>query len=73
MSEPIRFQATVEKVQQMPRDNAIRIWLDLPETALLEMARLAECRVIGQALDVVATPMKPEAAKTKLVEADYGL
>jgi len=63
MSEPIRFFATVEKVQQMPRDNAIRVWLDLPETALLEMARFAECKLLGQVLDVVATPRVEESVE----------
>ena len=54
--EPICFVATVEKVQTMANTNQVRVWLDLPETALYEMARLAECKVRSQVLNVVATP-----------------
>jgi len=56
--EPIEFIATVEKVQTMAGDGAIRVYLDLPETALMEMARLVECKVRGQVIDFTALPRK---------------
>ena len=56
MDEPIEFHATVEKVQTMASDGAIRVYLDLPETALMEMARLVECKVRGQVVDFTAVP-----------------
>ena len=56
VSEPFEFIATVEKVQTLTTTNTIRVWLELPETALLEMARLAESRVRGQVLKILATP-----------------
>ena len=58
MDEPIEFHATVEKVQTMASDGAIRVYLDLPETALMEMARLVECKIKGVLVDVVARPRK---------------
>ena len=60
MDEPIKFTCTIEKVQTMQKDGAIRVYLDLPETALLEMARLVECKVRGQAVGIVATPILEE-------------
>lgn len=57
--EPIEFSATVEKVQTMT-DGGIRVYLDLPETALLEMARLVECRIKGVALHIMAIPRNLE-------------
>lgn len=62
--EPIEFYATVEKVQTMQRDGAIRVYLDLPETALLEMARLVECKIRGVVVDFVAMP-RPEKNRGK--------
>ena len=66
-TEPIEFVCTVEKVQTMAKDNTIRVWLDLPESALFQMARLVECNVRGQVLDVMAMPRESETEK------DYGL
>jgi hypothetical protein len=48
MSDPvIRFQATVYKVQTMASDNGVRVTLDLPESAIPQMAMLAECKRQG--------------------------
>lgn len=54
--DPIEFVATVEKVQTMV-DGAIRVYLDLPETALEAMARLVACKVKGEALHILASPI----------------
>ena len=53
MSE-IRFTASVYKVQTLV-DGGIRVTLDLPETAIIQMAALAECQVNGVALEIQAT------------------
>jgi hypothetical protein len=47
MGETIRFEAAVYKVQTIATDNGIRLTLDLPETAIPQMAMLAECRREG--------------------------
>lgn len=49
MTEKITFNAVVYKVQTLA-DNGIRITLDLPETAIPEMAMLAETKRQGIAL-----------------------
>jgi len=46
----------VYKVQTLT-DHGIRISLDLPETAVMQMAMFAECQRMQVALDVVCTPM----------------
>lgn len=56
MSEPITFQAVVYKVQTLV-DNGIRVTLDLPETSIMQMAQLAECKRAGVPLDMIAKPM----------------
>jgi len=53
--ETISFYATVEKVQDMA-DNAIRVYLDLPESAIDAMAKLKLCKNNGAVLEIVATP-----------------
>ena len=53
----IEFQAAVYKVQTLATDNGVRVTLDLPETAIMQMAMLAECQRAGVALDVVCTPI----------------
>jgi hypothetical protein len=50
----IKFQAIVYKVQTLV-DNGIRVTLDLPETAIAEMAKLAECQRDGVVLEIKAT------------------
>jgi len=47
MTDPvIRFTAIVYKVQTLT-DNGVRVTLDLPETAIPQMAMLAECKRDG--------------------------
>lgn len=47
MSDPvIRFQATVYKLSTLV-DGGIRLTLDLPESAIPQMAMLAECKRDG--------------------------
>jgi hypothetical protein len=46
MSEVIKFEAAVYKVQTL-QDHGIRVTLDLPETAIPQMAMLAECQRQG--------------------------
>ena len=48
MTEPvIRFQAAVYKVQTLATDKGVRVTLDLPESAIPQMAMLAECKRDG--------------------------
>ena len=48
----IRFEAIVNSVKTLSSDNTIRVVLDLPETAIPQMAMLAETKVDGIVLDV---------------------
>jgi hypothetical protein len=50
----IRFIAEVYKVQTLV-DGGVRVTLDLPETAIPQMAMLAECQRDGIPLVFVAT------------------
>lgn len=50
----IEFSASVYKVQTLT-DNGVRVTLDLPETAIPQMAMLAECQREGIVLRFVAT------------------
>ena len=50
-NEAIVFPAQVQKVQTLA-DGGIRVTLDLPETAIPQMAMLAECKRQGLALEV---------------------
>jgi hypothetical protein len=52
--KPIVFQATVAKVQTMV-DGGLRVVLDLPETAIVQVGELMECKRQGVALNVKAT------------------
>ena len=61
MSEPIKFYATVEKVQTMT-DYGIRITLDMSEGNTMIMAMLAECKRMGVILDIEATPTVQDKA-----------
>ena len=56
MSDTIEFIAEVNKVQTLV-DNGIRLTLDLPEDAILQMAKLVECKRFGVVLKIVATPV----------------
>ena len=46
----IRFEAIVNSVKTLSSDNTIRVVLDLPETAIPQMAMLAETKREGIAL-----------------------
>ena len=50
----IDFVAQVYKVQTLT-DNGVRVTLDLPETAIPQMALLAECQRHGIMLNFTAT------------------
>ena len=49
----ITFYGSIAKVQTLV-DGGIRVTLDLPETATLQMAQLAECQRSGLALEITA-------------------
>ena len=49
--DAITFQAVVARVQTMA-DNGLRVTLDLPEQAVLEVAQLMELKRLGVVLDV---------------------
>ena len=53
--KPIEFTAAVAKVQTLA-DGGIRVWLDLPESAVMQLAELAACQRVGVALSVRCTP-----------------
>jgi len=54
----ITFQATVYKVQTLT-DGGLRIYLDLPETAIVEAAALMECKRNEVPLIVTVEEDKP--------------
>lgn len=47
----IVFEAIVQKVQTLA-DNGVRVTLDLPETAIMQMAMLAQAKINGLVLEV---------------------
>ena len=51
-----QFWAIIGKVQTMAADNGIRVTLDLPESAIVEMAELAAYQINAVVVDVVITP-----------------
>lgn len=58
------FWAIVGKVQTMA-DGGIRVTLDLPETAIAQMAELAAYKINGVVLDVTCKPRdENEASRT---------
>jgi hypothetical protein len=59
----IRFQAAVYKVQTMAQDYTIRLTLDMPETAIPQMAMLAECQREGIPLVFEAKLDEPQKRK----------
>ena len=59
LAQAITFPASVYKVQTLT-DNGIRVTLDLPETAIPQMAMLAECRRDGVPLMFSATVDIPQ-------------
>lgn len=54
----IKFQAEVYKVQTLATDNGVRVTFDLPETAIPQMAMLAECQRQKIYLDVLCREAK---------------
>ena len=62
MSEAIIFPATVYKVTNLV-DHGLRVYLDLPESYIMQAAMLMECQRMGVVLDVTATPMVQNAAQ----------
>ncbi len=54
LAEAITFPAAVYKVQTLT-DGGVRVTLDLPETAIPQMAMLAECQREGIPLNFTAT------------------
>lgn len=58
MRDPIKFQATIAKVQTLA-DGGIRVTLDLPETAILQAAHLMEVRRQMAVVDASLTPVIP--------------
>lgn len=59
MSDPIQFYATVQKIQTMV-DSGIRVYLDLPEQAIMAAAELMACKRMGVVVDVVVTAREKE-------------
>ncbi len=59
MTEPIEFQAVIAKVQTLA-DSGIRVTLDLPETATLQMAQLAEVKRLFGVVLASLVPKMPE-------------
>ncbi len=51
----IEFPCQVTKIQMMQSDSAIRVTLDLPETATAIMGLLAECQRMGWILSCTIT------------------
>ena len=52
--ETVEFVASVYKVQTLATDCGVRVTLDLPETAIMQMAQLAECKRAGVVLKFTA-------------------
>lgn len=53
--KPTTFFAVVAKVQTLA-DNGLRVYLDLPEQAICEVAELMIYKRDGVVLDITATP-----------------
>ncbi len=62
LAEAITFPAAVYKVQTLT-DSGIRVTLDLPETAIPQMAMLAECQREGIPLLFTAKVDSPQNRK----------
>lgn len=48
----IKFEAIVNSVKTLSSDNTVRVVLDLPESAIPQMAMLAQTKIDGIVLDV---------------------
>lgn len=62
--KPIEFWATINKVQTMV-DGGIRVYLDLPESAIMQAAELMTCKRHGIVLNVVCGERKDESGAGK--------
>ena len=60
-TEAIEFIAAVYKVQTLV-DGGVRVTLDLPETAIMQMAQLAECQRFGVVLNIHCLAMESNNA-----------
>lgn len=56
MTNKITFSATVAKVQTLA-DMGLRVTLDLPEDAVMQVAQLMECKRAGVVLLVSVDPL----------------
>ena len=63
MSIPTTFYAIVAKIQTMA-DNGLRVYLDLPEQAIEEIAELMIYKRDGVVLDITATPRPKDERET---------
>ena len=54
MSDPIKFYASVQKVQTLA-DGGLRFTFDAPESAIMPAAELMACKVDGHVVDVAVT------------------
>ena len=72
MSDPIRFLAEVYKVQTLV-DGGVRLVLDLPETAIMQMAQLAECQRFSVVLEIEARPCITGKVQSDNGEKQYNL
>lgn len=61
MSEPIKCYGVVYKVQTLT-DHGIRVSIDLPESAIMQMAMFAECQRMAVVLDIECTPQTTNTA-----------
>jgi len=66
MTDPIKFQATIAKVQTLA-DGGIRVTLDLPETAIFAAAQLMTVR---QQIAVVSAELTPEVPEISTISDD---
>lgn len=66
----VRFQCSVEKVQTLA-DGGMRVWLSLPETALLAAAQLMACQQHGVYLSAELVPQGDEAEVEADANGDY--
>jgi len=63
MSDPIKFWATVAKIQTLS-DSGLRFTLDAPESAIMAAAELMACKRMGVVVDVVVTVRPAEQVDT---------
>lgn len=63
MTDLTKFYAIVAKVQTMA-DNGLRVYLDLPEQAIEQVAELMIYKRAGVVLDITATPRPKDERET---------